>query len=78
MRLTVGTVYLLLIILGFLASCNLNRNTDNSTSERNDKKFANAPGEYLLKNNSKEIEIPLEMYAGNKPMITGNVNGKKG
>ncbi len=69
--------YLLLIILGFLSACNLNRNTDNNRSERNDKKFADAPGEYLLTDDAKEVEIPLEMHAGNKPMIIGRVNGKK-
>ncbi len=65
--------YLLLILLLILTSCNLNRNTNNSS----DLEFTNAPGEYLLKNNSKEIEIPFEMYAGNKPMITGTINGKR-
>lgn len=40
-------------------------------------KTLEAPGSYeILKKDKEPIEIPFNMYAGNKPMIIGKMNGK--
>ena len=67
---------LLMILSISLVSCNQDRNANKLSCEKKEMGYANAPGKYFLKSNSDEIKIPFELYAGNKPMITGIINGK--
>lgn len=63
-----------MVLLVLLTGCG---NHDHSADRRNALQFDDAPGKYTIKNTSNKIEIPLELYAGNKPMIKGRVQGKE-
>ncbi len=68
----------------FLVSCE--QNSINSINEPKDslvvtgkeelQYFPDAPGYYTNNNNSDSLIIQFELYAGNKPMITGKINNK--
>jgi len=67
---------ILVILLIFLPSCKNNLDIKISNIKK-ELKFADSPGEYILQDDLNEIQIPFEMFAGNKPMITGRVNDKE-
>jgi hypothetical protein len=73
----IGFYKLLAISLVFLTSCKNNGNINTTSRDNKEIKFADEPGEYVLKDDLDEIKIPFEMFAGNKPMISGKVKDKE-
>ena len=63
-------LYLFAFIFMLVPGCNMNYKGNKNEA------FDNIPGTYTMNQGANDILIPFELYAGNKPMIQAQINGK--